>query len=168
MEKIISAHCDRKELLLLWNFFPITHRSNLRIYNQLIYRSFIKRDYCEGHIETKRIEHVINNLIEGPLIEIYPDSSGKLTNYKRGRKNGYYLTWWSNGVIRELGFYDNNRKVGLWQGWYSNRLPWFSTSFIKDKPHGIYQRYDVEGFLVEEVLYNLGTVLKVEKYFKNV
>ncbi len=50
-------------------------------------------------------------------IWLYYNASGQRTglkNYKLNQLNGYYEDYNSYGVIREKGYYQNNRRVGIW------------------------------------------------------
>ena len=88
------------------------------------------------------------------------------------------ISYFDNGVKKEVGFYDNNKnRVGEWVTYHSNGEISTKASFKKDMKHGDWVFYDYEGRIKSEIYFyenkrvgtwvqykEDGSVLSIRKY----
>lgn len=115
-----------------------------------------------------------------------PESIGA---YQDGKKQGVWLRYYSNGMIRDSMVYDNDNPVGVCLSWHRNGYPSDSASYNSDgsgiqvfwfdnglpaaagryapgyKKYGKWQYFYKEGGLSATEIYNQQGVLQDKQYF---
>jgi antitoxin component YwqK of YwqJK toxin-antitoxin module len=84
-----------------------------------------------------------------------------------GVKNGYYKSYWGNGVLTETGFYKKGVRTGIWKGYDYDGSPYFISNYVNDKEDGVQKAgKQVQGgkFRVESI-YKMGIMEQEIHYF---
>src|SRR5687768_7780005 len=91
------------------------------------------------------------------LFALYPDTTPLLkVNFKdRGLKikHGPYVTYFPKNKIAYNGFYENNRKNGVWQSWYENGNLKDSGYFRDNMMTGQWKRWHENGKPASESIF---------------
>ena len=78
-----------------------------------------------------------NDFFTGTIIEISKDNDTVLRGkYKNGYKSDKWTSFYENGNVKEIRFYNKGKKTGLFRGFYKNGLIKFEYSFKNDEYHG--------------------------------
>ena len=56
----------------------------------------------------------------------------KTNNYKDGKKDGYWESFYDNGQLSEKGNYKEGLKVGVWESYHDNGKLWVRGKYTKD------------------------------------
>jgi antitoxin component YwqK of YwqJK toxin-antitoxin module len=84
--------------------------------------------------------------LEGSKIVRFEDGSKKQElNYENGKKNGVFQRWYSNGQLEKKGSYKDDRFDGFFEAWNEEGVrKW--TGFYRDgKQHGEWTLFDKSG-----------------------
>ncbi len=78
------------------------------------------RPICASIIRITRIDTALPGFI-GHFVDYYRDSTRAVEgNYMKGKKEGVFTLFYSNGQIEETGSYQNNEKTGVWNYFYED------------------------------------------------
>jgi antitoxin component YwqK of YwqJK toxin-antitoxin module len=100
--------------------------------------------------ETKKFVNYRNDTLVGLAREFTSDSilisDG---SYGYGLKNGYWKFYYTNGTIKEQGYYQDNYKSGWWQSYDTKGKLIEEASYSRDEISGYIKRY-TSGVIFEE------------------
>lgn len=65
-----------------------------------------------------------------------PNKLTQKTQFINGIRDDYYVSYYGNGNIREIGKYKSNKKVGIWRSYYEYGGPTFVTDFSDRDEYG--------------------------------
>jgi antitoxin component YwqK of YwqJK toxin-antitoxin module len=108
--------------------------------------------------------------------------------YVNGKKEGLWLSYYKNGVMKDSSTYKSGGKIGTSQSWYPNGNPkdsivigeslatnvtWFDNGQLssagrtnnKDKMVGVWQFYHINGKLASKEVYDIDGFLKTKNYY---
>jgi len=71
--------------------------------------------------------------------------------FERGKRNGIWTTWYSNGQKEHEGYYKNGLKSDLWKSWYESGQAWKEGYYFAGKKEGswLYWHWNGEKLAVE-------------------
>ncbi len=78
---------------------------------------------------------------------------GKYKDSTRKISDGYFYFFHSNGVIQSTGQYLNNKKNGLWLGFYPDKTMSDSTFYDSGNPKGTSIQWHTNGFMSDSTVY---------------
>ncbi len=108
--------------------------NKLKVIAELSYEEF--RDLCSGTLD------ILGN--DG----IYSEY-----NYIKGRKEGLYRAWHTNGGLYRSCNYVEDKLEGLYEVWHSNGLLSKRCNYVGGEQLGIYESWDLNGKLIERLNY---------------
>ena len=83
----------------------------------------------------------------------------------QGNKHGEYIRKHLNGNVKELYYYNNDKRQGPYNSWHINKKPYVKTYMVNDKCHGEYYYWDMYGELKQHSIFVDGEV--VYDFLKN-
>ena len=140
--------------------------------------------------------YTIEKLPAGEYVQkiYYPDTR-QITDYatysdeKLTIKNGRYIEYWDDGTVNRKGSFTNNKKSGMWvdyagyskgKGEYINGKKnglWVSIdslgnkidefNFKENKFHGDFKKWNKDGKLIMEGVYNMGELVSEKIYVED-
>lgn len=86
------------------------------------------------------------------------DTADVIIEYEvvNGKKNGEFVTFYTNGNIEKTGWIKQNANVGEWKYYYPDGTLESRGHFVKDTPHGLWERFYRNGKLKQSGLYKYG------------
>lgn len=98
---------------------------------------------------------------EGPLVRYYPNGQVKIeSNYLEDLLDGPYKEYYTNGQISAKGNFIKGKRSGKWLHYYVDGAQDEIESYDESgKMTGIYQDFDVNGQLLEEIDYKNGIMI---------
>ena len=71
--------------------------------------------------------------------------------FERGKRNGIWTTWYSNGHKEHEGYYKNGLKSDLWKSWHESGQAWKEGYYFAGKKEGswLYWHWNGEKLAVE-------------------
>ena len=88
----------------------------------------------------------------GSVIDVNENGDISLEGrFARGRRNGIWATWYSNGQKEHEGYYKNGLKNDLWKSWYESGQAWKEGYYFSGKKEGswLYWHWNGENLAVE-------------------
>jgi len=125
-----------------------------------------------------------NDKAEGWYFAYYENGQPNFqVQYVNGSKEGETKEWWPNGQLRAYGYYKNNLTHGDYHEWFDEngdtyvwmqfengkqykQQKYFQGKLVEliylkdDKKHGKYKRWNADGELVEDCIYENGEVVQ--------
>ena len=89
------------------------------------------------------ISNFKNGLKDGQE-EIYHKETGQVLsriNYLRGDFNGPFEEFYPDGVVRLIGEFSKNKRVGLWEAFFNDGTLQLQTKYRNGKLNGIMEQY---------------------------
>lgn len=83
--------------------------------------------------------------------------------YERGRREGFARSWWSGGTLKSKTFYIDGKKEGEVWSWYQSGAKYKRTHFSQGRPTGIQQAWRENGDLFSNFEYKNGRVYGLNK-----
>ena len=77
-------------------------------------------------------------------------------NFKNGLLQEEVITYYPDGSTSEIGFFDQNKRVGTWKTFHSNGTVSAIASFDDGKKNGAWRIYDQSGLCRLEMFYDQG------------
>ena len=71
--------------------------------------------------------------------------AGALVQFQKGKAHGLYITWYSDGQIKEKGRANNGKKQGPWIKWHENGQMYEKGTYKNDKKYGLWIQWDKDG-----------------------
>lgn len=104
---------------------------------------FIASFAMTAHNGEKNIELYKSGIVKAKIV--------KYDNYSQ------IIKYYENGSVEEIEFFDlDQKKIGHWVRYYDNGVIMGEGSFKRDKKHGDWKSYDVNGKLFMYVKYKKG------------
>ena len=113
---------------------------------------FLERDGITYHQDT-------NELVTGIVESFY--ENGQLrsrTNYKDGKKEGFYKSFHNNDELKAKGNYKSGKADGLWELFYENGQLRSGGRFIDGKRQGWWSSFNEDGTARRGKFYKYGEV----------
>lgn len=88
-------------------------------------------------------------------------------NYRQGKQNGLNETWYSNGQLNEIRYFDKGRKTGEHQGFWGNGNKRFLFHFKNDVYEGTQSKWFENGQLYQLKNYKNGQEEGEQKEWNN-
>jgi antitoxin component YwqK of YwqJK toxin-antitoxin module len=101
-----------------------------------------------------------NEPFTGKYEEYYSTNGQKKseTNYKDGKQNGLFASWYENGKKEYEENYEDGKQSGLFTNWYENEQKKSETNYIEGKVNGLYSLWYENGQKKTEINYKDGEV----------
>lgn len=77
-------------------------------------------------------------------------------NFKNGLLQEEVITYYRDGSVSEIGFFDQNKQVGTWKTFHSNGSVSAIASFDDGRKNGAWRIYDENGLCRLEMFYDQG------------
>lgn len=71
--------------------------------------------------------------------------AGALIQFQKGKAHGLYITWYSDGQIKEKGRAKNGKKQGQWTKWHENGQMYEKGNYKNDEKYGLWIQWDKDG-----------------------
>lgn len=86
------------------------------------------------------------------------DTADVIIEYEvvNGKKNGEFITFYTNGNVEKTGLIKQNANVGEWKYYYPDGTLESRGHFVKDTPHGLWERFHKTGELKQKGSYKFG------------
>ncbi|WP_367389106.1 toxin-antitoxin system YwqK family antitoxin [Lewinella sp. LCG006] len=142
---LLDAGLPQAEIAF-WNHEEQLSREYLIENNELVQQ--IHYQYSFSKIEQKQV--FINKLLHST--EVYD-----LQYYEKR----YVRTYYPNGEVMEEGdlLIEEDRKTGLWKGYYENGKKKYSGVYRQGEKHGVWKHWTENGDVVEKIQYKNGMVV---------
>jgi len=66
-------------------------------------------------------------------------------SYKNGKREGYWYTYYTDGVLLSKGHYKNGKKFGTWETYHDNGQLFSMGNYENDKQEGYWVEYYPDG-----------------------
>lgn len=99
-------------------------------------------------------EYNSKNLFTGRVV----DTADVIVEFDvvNGKKNGEFITFYTNGNIEKTGWIKQNANIGEWKYFYPDGTLESRGQFDKDHPHGFWQHFYKTGKLKQSGSYKYG------------
>ena len=99
-----------------------------------------------------------NGLRNGITKYLSPDGkqSAEILYQKGIPWKGKWISWFSNGIEKEAGNYDDGNKVGSWVGRYKNGQKKYVAHYKNNMMHGVFTEWTEDGRLTKDIAYENG------------
>ena len=77
-------------------------------------------------------------------------------NFRNGMLQEEIITYYPDGGISEIGFFDENKRVGTWKTFHTDGRVSAIASFDEGRKHGAWRIYDESGLCKLEMFYDQG------------
>ncbi len=71
--------------------------------------------------------------------------AGFLIQAQRGKAHGLYITWYTDGQIKEKGQIKNGKRQGQWKKWHENGQLFEKGIYKNDEKYGLWIQWDRDG-----------------------
>jgi hypothetical protein len=114
--------------------------------------------YASG--EPKITGAFVDGKAEGTWTWWYENGS-KMTEgtFTGGRRNGVWQTWYEDGTRKSESTYQGDQLNGTSYQWYPSGVLKQQGNFMNDRRHGVHQYFDTAGRLLEERIFERGTLI---------
>ena len=122
-------------------------------YNPQGYRVSMEK-YRDGKLNGKKAMFYIQNQIDWGELKVLSE-----TMYSDSLKSGPFLEYFSSGIVKKRGAYENDKEVGIWTTFDVNGMPVQVCQYKKGLKHGWVYRYKSDSEVVATSLYRRGVLL---------
>ncbi len=107
------------------------------------------------------------SILTGPWEFYHPGGNIKSKGVfdDEGRRNGEWLFYYDNGILREKTFYEKDKASGKSYSWYDNGLSYKFTTYTNDEEDGESTSYFYNGMLRSVIKYQAGKKEGKAKYY---
>jgi antitoxin component YwqK of YwqJK toxin-antitoxin module len=104
------------------------------------------------------ITYVEDKMADGVLYELFPRSTDTacISEYKEGRQDGIYRTFYPGGKKKESRFFRKGWKEGEHRGWYASGKLAYIYHFTNDEFNGSLKEWTERGILFRDMNYENG------------
>ena len=71
--------------------------------------------------------------------------AGVLVQYQKGKAHGIFISWYTDGQIKEKGRANNGKRHGQWTKWHENGQMHEKGTYKDDKKSGLWIQWDNDG-----------------------
>ena len=122
------------------------------------------QEYFADNGQVIRIERFDHGVPDGPLYMFFPDGKPKEeTWFDKGKITGRHLRWWRSDTLEGsalMGQYALGTNDGTWYIFYGSGRKSREDNYLHNEQHGIWRRWDPEGRLVLDQLFDHGTLVR--------
>lgn len=167
--------------LVLLNFFIAFTMSPITFLKGSIFFLFLlKLSACNFKEKPKEIKllhsngavmrhyYTLKDTIEGKMIDYFPSGEVMAERlFEKGLQTGRSVFYFPNGKIKETQYFEEGKQQGGDTVWFENGKPEFVIGFKDGKKHGYMRKWNSEGEIIVEFLYNMDTLVITESTVPN-
>jgi len=175
---IIHTHCPTKIQIFQYNgqkmdgfsrIYKYIHATNEKLILSIGHFSNGKKNgeftdfsYKDGKQYVSKITNYSNNILNGPLLKLYPNGvHNTFASYCNNKLHGTYLRRYENNIIMQQCNYHHGQYHGSFASYYPNGSTDTICEYQYNKLHGQYKKFKVNGDLYKHIIYNNGILDKV-------
>jgi antitoxin component YwqK of YwqJK toxin-antitoxin module len=122
-------------------------------YNRQGYRVSMEK-YRDGKLNGKKAMFYIQNQIDWGELKVLSE-----TMYSDSLKSGPFLEYFSSGIVKKRGAFENDKEAGIWTTFDINGIPIQFCQYKKGLKHGWVYRYKSVSEVIATSLYRRGELL---------
>lgn len=104
----------------------------------------------------------------GNFTSFFPDGrTFAYSKYINGLKNGVERNWHYTGGRKDVAHYVNGKRHGIYKEWNHNGSKSEVSHYLDGKLHGVHQVYGYDGKILNEDIYNNGSLTKSTDWYLN-
>ncbi|MEI6264615.1 MAG: toxin-antitoxin system YwqK family antitoxin [Sphingobacteriia bacterium] len=123
------------------------------------YRTILLVNQSDSSIRNQNgILYQKNQLFTGRIYGLYPSSAdtAAIQEFENGLENGEWKKWYPGHQIKEIRFFENGKKIGLYTIYWENGKKQLEYHFVNDEYEGLCREWNEAGNITREMNYVKG------------